>query len=273
MSDDVVEAGRRLQRLFREAARLGEIAEPLVSFDAATPAAAARAALERRGFRVAGVREGGLVHGYVRAADLRGAGACGEAQREFEPLAVLPQETPLAEALERLGQHDQLFVTAFGAVAGIVTWSDIQKPAARMWLFGLVTVLELALAGLVEAFHPDDSWTELVSEGRLAKARELLLERRRNGAGPELRLADCLQLADKGLILLRRDDTRRVMGAESKSAGERRLRRLVRLRDNLAHAQDVVSGDWEVLVEFARALDRILALGSAFARPRRARRR
>ena len=61
--------------------------------------------------------------------------------------------------------------------------------------------------------------------------------------------------------------------SESKSAGERRLRRLVRLRDNLAHAQDVVSGDWDVLVEFARALDRILALGSAFARPRRTRRR
>lgn len=272
MSDDVLEAGRRLQRLFRDSVRLGEIATALVSFDAGLPAAAARSVLQRRGFRVAGVREGGLVRAYARTADLLGQRTCGDAQREFEPEAVVAQDTPLAEALERLGRHEQLFVTAFGSVAGIVTWSDVQKPAARMWLFGLVTVLELGLAGLVEAFYPDDSWASLVSEGRLAKARELLGERRRVGAGRDLRLAECLQLSDKGLILLRGDETRRVMGAESKSAGERRLRRLVQLRDNLAHAQDIVSGDWEVILTFAQALERIVALGSAFGAPRRARR-
>jgi hypothetical protein len=156
-------------------------------------------------------------------------------------------------------------------VAGIVTWTDVQKPAVRMWLFGLVTLLEDAFTGLIEVWHPDDSWTELISAGRLRKARELLRDRRRMGADVDLRLVDCLQLPDKGLILLRREETRRVLGVPSKEAGERTLKKLAQLRNGLAHAQDIVSGDWDTIVRLAGRLEDIVLLGSTFSRPRRAR--
>jgi hypothetical protein len=64
---------------------------------------------------------------------------------------------------------------------------------------------------------------ELVSAGRLRKAKELLRERGRMAAGSDLQLLDCLQLSDKGLLLLRQTKTRRLLNVSSKETqrGER----------------------------------------------------
>jgi hypothetical protein len=140
-----------------------------------------------------------------------------------------------------------------------------------MWLFGLITLVEALFEGLIEAWHPDESWVALVPPGRRRKAQELLKQRERLLAGGGLRLLDCLQLSDKGQILLRHEETRRLLDVPSKEAGERRLRRLSRLRDSLAHSQDIVSNDWDMVLRFAARLEDIVRLGGAFARPRRAR--
>ena len=261
----------RLERTFKGAFHVRDVAEALVSFDAPAPAAAAAGILERRGFSVAGLREGGLVTGYATLGDLREAHACGDALRPFEDDEVVAGGTPIVEGLRRLAGKDRIFVTAFGHVAGIVTWTDVQKPPVRMWLFGLVTLLEGAFTGLIDVWHPEDSWTELISPGRLRKARELLRERRRHGADVDLRLLDCLQLPDKGLILLRREETRRLLNVPSKEAGERALKKLAQLRNGLAHAQDIVTKDWDMILRLADELENIVLLGSTFGRTRRSR--
>ena len=261
----------RLVRTFRGAFRVRDVAEALLSFDAQTPAAAALERLERRGFVLTGVREGGLVSGYAATAELRTARVCGDVLRAFEDDEMVDEGAPLDEALRRLAGRERVFVTAFGQVGGIVTWTDVQKPPFRMWLFGLVTFLEAAFSGLIDAWYPDDSWMEFVSSGRLRKARELLRERRRMAAGSDLRLLDCLQLSDKGLLLVRQAETRRLLNVPSKEAGERALRRLGQLRNNLAHAQDIVSEDWEMILRLAEGLENIVNVGTAFIRPRRAR--
>ena len=261
----------RLERTFRDSFHVRDVAEALLSFDAQMPAATALERLERRSFAVAGVREGGLVTGYATSKDLVGVRVCGDALRPFEDEEVVSGGTPLVEGLRRLAGRERIFVTAFGHVAGIVTWSDVQKPPVRMWLFGLVTLLEGAFTGLIDVWHPDDSWTELISAGRLRKARELLRERKRQGADENLRLLDCLQLNDKGLILLRREETRRLLDLSSKEAGERALKKLAQLRNGLAHAQDIVTKDWDMILRLADRLEDIVLLGSTFDRPRRAR--
>ncbi len=268
---DVRALQERLERTFRGAFHVRDVAEALVSFDAATPAATVLERAERRGFEVVGVREHGLVAGYAPAGDLKNARVCGDAIHGFEDDEVVAGGTPLDEGLRRLAGRERVFVTAFGHVAGIVTWSDVQKPPARMWLFGLITLLEDTFTGLIEAWHPDDSWMELISAGRLRKAKDLLRERRRHGADVDLRLLDCLQLPDKGLILLRREETRRLLDVSSKEAGERTLKKLAQLRNGLAHSQDIVTRDWDMILRLAGRLEDIVLLGSTFARPRRAR--
>ncbi len=261
----------RLERTFRDAFHVRDMAEALLSFDAQMPAATALERLGRRGFAVAGVREGGLVTGHATASDLGDVRVCGDALRPFEDEEVVSGGTPIVEGLRRLAGRDRIFVTAFGHVAGIVTWTDVQKPPVRMWLFGLVTLLEGAFTGLIDVWHPGDSWTELISAGRLRKAKELLRERRRHGADVDLRLLDCLQLPDKGMILLRREETRRLLDVPSKEAGERALKKLAQLRNGLAHSQDIVTKDWDMILRLADRLEDIVLLGSAFGRPRRAR--
>ncbi len=268
---DVRALQERLERTFRGAFFVRDITEALLSFDARMPAATALERLRRRGFAVVGVREDGLVSGYATAADLEKARVCGDAQRPFEDDEVVAGSTPLDQGLERLAGKERMFVTAFGQVAGIVTWTDVQKPPVRMWLFGLVTLLEDAFTGLIEVWHPNDSWTDLISAGRLRKAKELLRDRRRMGVDVDLRLVDCLQLADKGLILLRHEETRRLVGVPSKEAGEQALKKLGQLRNGLAHSQDIVTGDWDMILRLAGRLEDIVLLGSTFGRPRRAR--
>src|SRR5690349_18064288 len=106
----------------------------------------------------------------------------------------------------------------------------------RMWLFGLVTISELRVTRMIDELCPQESWRQYLSEGRLAKARELQEQRERRGQRPSL--LDCLQFADKGQIVARDERLRERTRFSSKSAVERFVKSLQVLRDNLAHSQD-----------------------------------
>lgn len=62
-----------LRRVFTEGFAARDVAEPLVSFDAATATSEVLALMDRRDFDVVGVRSEGLVVGYVARGDLRRA--------------------------------------------------------------------------------------------------------------------------------------------------------------------------------------------------------
>jgi hypothetical protein len=134
-----------------------------------------------------------------------------------------------------------------GTVGGTVARADLQKPPVRMWLFGVVTLIETRFTELIEKHCPGDGWKEFLSEARLQKAQVLLAERaRRNQA---LQLLDCLQFADKGQIIARNETIRKSTIFSSRRQAEETVKRLEQLRNNLAHAQDILSGDWETIVQ------------------------
>jgi hypothetical protein len=251
-----------VRRLFTEGFQVADVAEPLASFDAETPGSAVAAVMDRDGLTVVSVRREGRAVGFVEH-DALGDGPCGAALNPFTPEMRLPGSTPLSAAVRVLAGEPQAFVTAFGDVAGIVTRNDLQKPPARMWLFGMVTMIELRYTRLIAELCPDGSWREYLSEGRLGKAEELMAERNRRhrAAG----LLDCLQLSDKGQIVARNEDIRRRTVFASRRQAEDGIRLLEGLRNNLAHAQDIVSGDWEAIVQLSGHLDQVLGTGPADA--------
>jgi hypothetical protein len=171
--------------------------------------------------------------------------------------AVLPGEAPLAAAVRVLADAPRVFVTAFGAVAGIVTRADMLKAPARMWLFGMVTLIELRYARLIERLCPGEAWRQYLSEGRLKKAEELLAERRRRSQ--DLTLLDCLQLSDKGQIVARNEQVRRLTVYPSRGKAEEGIKMLEGLRNSLAHAQDIVASDWDAIVRLSDHLERVVA--------------
>ncbi len=244
-----------LRRVFHEGFCARDVAEPLVSFDADAPADTVRAFMAERKYEIVGIRERGLVVGYVEQAALED-GACSAFLRRLDDARVMLDSTPLVDVVLGLSEARRLFVSVLGGVSGIITRSDLQKPPVRMWLFGMVTLIEMRFARLIEAYCPDGQWKEFLSEGRIAKAESLLAERARRNQ--ELDLLDCLQFSDKTQIIARNPELRGLTRFESRRQIEQFAKQLEQLRNNLAHAQDIVTTDWETIVLLAANLDRVL---------------
>ena len=126
--------------------------------------------MEANGVEVVGIRHAGQIAGYVENNSLTN-GACGQFQRPLSEVTVLKDDVPLLRVLHELNQSRFVFVTVLGAVGGIITAADLQKPPVRMWIFGVVTLIEMRFLDLIESHCPLDSWKEFVSEGRLQKAQ------------------------------------------------------------------------------------------------------
>jgi hypothetical protein len=252
-----------MRRVFEEAFRIGDITECLISVDSERPSEKVRELLAGRNYKVTGVRESGVVTGYVLLEDLQGSeGPCGEFRRPFGQEEVVPALGPLAAAVEKLADRERVFVTAFDTVSGIVTRTDLQKPPVRMWLFGMITILEMALARMVRGHYREEEWSRLLSPGRLKKAHVQLSERKRRDLAENLDLIDCLQLSDKGQLVMKSAELRERLGFPSKGAGDRVVRELETMRNHLAHSQDIVSSGWEAIVRLSGNVDRVLALGT-----------
>jgi hypothetical protein len=243
---------QRVVRLFADCFRATDIAEPLRSFDSTRDPQDIARVLEEHDLSVAGIRIDGHMMGYVRRADLE-AGIDDRAMRGLTSDHIVDGDASLADVIHVLTRYNHCFVTLLGEVVGCISRADIQKPVVRMWLFGIVTLIELEITERVRARWPGDSWQELLTAGRLDKARELQAERDRRGIRSDL--FDCLQLTDKALILFESTEALADLGFRSKRSAKSVLRELESLRNNLAHAQDIVTYDWAQIVRIVRRIE------------------
>lgn len=245
-----------VRRFFHSGFSVEDIAQSLISYDAARPAPEVKARMVLNALRVAGLRFDGYVVGYVFRDEL-GDGRCIEHLRPIEDARLLDHEAPLHEALVRLAELEFVFVRTLGEVGGIITRSDLGKPPVRMWIFGLLTVMESAFARHIRRRFPDEGWRSHLSSNRQRRAEHLQTERRRRKEAADV--VDCLQFADKAQILFKNPGAREELGIRSWSAGKQLIKELERLRNSLAHAQDIV-GSWETIANLATHLDAVLGL-------------
>ncbi len=249
-----------LMRLFTESFTAQDVAEPLRSFDAGHDSADLRAAMDTHGLALVGLREAGTVTGYVRRSEL--TDATGPAPlRHFRASQRLPADTSLSEVIHVLTIHQYAFVTALGDVFGYISREEINKPVVRMWLFGIITFIEMEVTEMIREHYPDGGWEAAVSAGRLEKARALHAERLRRGH--HCALLDCLQFSDKGQILIRNPATLRYLGFETRREARQVLKELESLRNHLAHAQDIVTHDWAQIARLTRHLEETVSLRRA----------
>ena len=95
----------------------------------------------------------GLKDRFRPAAGCRGSsngrgwavGRAGRRCRRSRRRRNFPPRPRSSAAVRVLSRNPHVFVTTIGTVTGVVTRDDVQKPAGRMWLFGMVTMIELAL--------------------------------------------------------------------------------------------------------------------------------
>ena len=245
----------RLSRTFSQSLSAVDLAEPLVSLDENQPSSMAAELMQSRGFSVLGVRRAGLVAGWVAPGDLAG-GTLGESAREISPQEVLDESASLDAVLGALTTAGHVFIAWLGEIAGVITRRDLQKPPLRMWLFGAITVLDTNLTWAVEELFPADSWRTRITPGRLEKAVALQAERQRRGA--DCRLVDCLQIKDKADILVRDAASLSLLGLTSRREADRLTRDIEKLRNHLAHAQELEDEHLATAARLASSIHTIL---------------
>jgi hypothetical protein len=230
------------KRQYNELFTAGDIAEPLLSFDAETSIERAMASLDEHACCVATVRIGGEVDGFITSDHLGLDGLCGIFSRPFAPDQVLAGDSWFPEVIHVLTRHDYCFITVLGQVQGVISREDINKPYVRMWLFGIITLMEMRLTKLIRRRYTQHEWLDLIPAARLKVAQNLQIERRQ--LNQHCDLLDCLQVADKGLLLMNDPDLFSRLGFRSRSAVKKVVKQIQSLRNNLAHAQDISTYDW-----------------------------
>jgi hypothetical protein len=226
----------RLSRTFSRSLSAVDLAEPLASLDENQSGALGAELMRTRNVSVLGVRRAGLVAGWVGANDLTGS-TLGESARDFRREEVLDESASLDVVLGALGAAEQVFIEWRGEVAAVITRRDLQKPPLRMWLFGAITVLDANLTWAVGELFPGDSWQNQITPGRFEKAVALRAERQRRGS--ECALLDCLQVKDKADILVSDAASLAALGVHSRREADRLTRDIEKLRNHLAHAQEL----------------------------------
>lgn len=225
-----------LQDLLGARITAGSVCEPLQCCPAGADAREMHRLLALKDFDVAGVRavEDGPVIGVVRREDLID-GIVRDHTSVLASQSVISEALQLPDLMGHLTDGSFVLVCGGESIVGIITRTDLNKPAVRVYLFGLVSLLEMHLTYWLKVGYPEDSWKGVLDAKRLKKARKMQLIRTREGDVPLL--ADCLQFCDKREIVLASDMLTELHGFMPVEETRSRLERIEVLRNNLAHSQ------------------------------------
>ena len=246
-----------LVRHFTESFTAQDIAEPIRSFDIEKPCNDIQPIMDKQHLDIVCLRDKGVITGYVRRSDLN-RGCCGDHLRPFRQGQVLSSDSSFSDIIHVLTLHQYGFIRLFDDVVGYFSRSEINKPVVRMWLFGIITFIDMEFTQMIQEYYPEESWRKILTEKRLAKAIELQKERQRRNQHCDL--IDCLQLSDKGQIVIQNPGFLELLDIGSKSVAKRLARELESLRNNLAHSQDIVTHDWAQIVRLSYRLEETFSI-------------
>ncbi len=224
-----------------------DILEPIHSYDAQRLKPSLFSEILALKSGVIGVRDKGLVKRYLLEEDVRAGRVV---LRAIEKRQQVEFDTPLATVIHVLTMFSCCFVMINNEAVGVITRRDIEKPVVRMWLFGIIILIEILMVKHIKSSWPNDEWQAFLTEGRLEKAIEL--QRLRYERGTKADLVDCLQFSDKLHIAVNKPDFIESTGFLSNKAAKRAIKDLESLRNNLAHGQDITSQDWPPIARLAR---------------------
>ena len=250
-----------LRSLFENSITIEYVFELLKSVDSNQSVQESFVRMQEKDFDVVGVKTEGIVTGYLEKNSLNSdsLGDCKNHEKIFLPQDLIAISTPLIKLLPLLKNKTRLFILDCNSVTGIVTLGDLQKAPVRMLLFSLVTLLEMNLLRIIRLYYSPDSLSDILTEERLKAAHKLLRESRDRNEATDL--LDYLQFCDKRDLILNNPELIAKLALKSKSSGEKFLKNAEKLRNKLAHAQDLVGGSsWSELISLAERLEKLLIL-------------
>lgn len=182
-----------------------------------------------------------------------------EAARWEEAHAGIPSissEAEMLKVIHLLHEHPLIRVEALSSTVGYVDGRSLNQLTARMWLFGLVGLVERHFEVAIDLCYPGGAWQPLLSPSRIEAAVQLQAEKLRQG--PSADLLGCLQISDKIAILLADPHMATDLGYTSRRHMKHAMKALATLRNHLAHHQEIFPHCQEAAIGMAQQLDSIL---------------
>lgn len=189
------------------------------------------------------VADGECTVGYVDINDLeklkRERGALVEkCVSTFGPDLLISEETPLPVVLHRLQKQSSLFIVGRDGLNGIVTHADLEKQFMRVYVFGLVSLMEQELGQLMESLSSDVVANAIVSEFERNKFDTTFAEK--SSAAVELTPIWYVSLGVKIKLLVQQTHYWQLFG-DSPTHARSRLLRIRDLRDKLDHVKPLIT--------------------------------
>lgn len=230
-----------LKALFEERITADTVAEEFEVWDGSVAAEQAREELVRREFDIVGIHEGSQCIGYARREDLT-SGRLVDHVRPLTDLTVVKADSGLRHAVEKVFAERRVIVRPDEGPLGIVTRGDMNKAPVRMWLFSLVTLLEMQMLRVIRSMPQAETFCQSrLPPKRLNEVLRMFETRIRTNS--ETDLLDCLQFGDKVTLLEHASqDANRVktMGFSFSATEIKGLREVEKLRNDVAHGNDLL---------------------------------
>jgi len=166
---------------------------------------------------------------------------------------IISETTPILEVLELLLEYPQAFIKEKSKITRIVSRADLDSIPVRIWLFGMISILEFELRSRIQSTFV--VWEQCLSDGRIEYAKNLFREKLKRNE--EVELLDCVQIVDLSKIIctnwiLFGDYSNKISCLDFRD----KLYGINKLRDELAHTQRITLEWNEIykLMTFARMI-------------------
>ena len=247
-----------LRELFENEIKIRHIAEDLKCCSYEDASTIIKQQMEISDFDVMGIKSKRKIEGFIYRSDLK-TGSMKNYEKKFANSDLVDESLPLITIFSALREAPRKFVTRNKEVVGIVTRGDLQKAPVRMWLFGIISLLEMHLLRIIRHHFEGDKWRFHLKDKRIQKAEELFAIRKERNE--ELDLVDCLQFCDKSDLIFEIPGVREAMEEKFGKSAKQRLKSTEGLRNKLFHAQDIVTGStWPEVIDLIKSIESFLEL-------------
>jgi len=241
-----------LRELFENQIKIKHISEELKCCYFGDSSTNIRKQMESHDFDVMGIKDKGKIVGFISRLELENGSI--NNYKTFVDSSLIDESLPLIKVFSALYNSPRKFVTRKGKVVGIVTRGDLQKAPVRMWLFGIISLLEMQQLRLIRHHFEDDKWRFHLNDNRIQKAEALCSMRRERNE--EIDLADCLQFCDKSDLIFEIPEIKGSMEEKWGKWANQRLKSVEDLRNKLFHAQDIVTGKtWPEIIDLVKSIE------------------
>jgi predicted transcriptional regulator len=207
--------------------------------------------MKKNSFDRAAIAQSSSIVGYVNVNELDvfpGDDPIGLHSRPFEPDLLVSDGTPLPIVLQRMQNQTAIFVVGSDGINGIITPADLEKQCMRVYLFGLVSLLEQKLCRAMEELS-FETVQSAIPDGP-AQARFERDFHQKTMAGEELAPIYYTTLGTKRDLVLSAEKYWKPLGSTKRETAQK-LSSVLSLRNALDHV-NLLSGSissWSSLCE------------------------